>query len=211
MSDTFIDTPAESDGSRLSLIAAIVLGIAATLTAISAYAASLQDGEALQGYTRSTSALNDANYFYSSGTQVLAVDQALFVDYASAAQEGNTDLADYLTTLMRPELLDAVTWWQDDAEATTPFDDVEANPYVITEFDDADALSVESEQAFDEGSAADDKGDKFELATVLLALTLFFGGIASLFRRRSVSVGLLGVSGVALVSGAAQLMVAFSA
>jgi hypothetical protein len=53
------------------------------------------------------------------------------------------------------------------------------------------------------------RGYRFELATVLLALTLFFAGIATLFRQRSVNVALLGVSAVVLLAGSVQLATAF--
>ena len=43
---------------------------------------------------------------------------------------------------------------------------------------------------------------------MFLALTLFFGGIATLFSRRSVSAGLLGLGAVTLVVGAARLATA---
>lgn len=209
------EPPTESPGSvaegRLQLLAAILLGIAATLTAVSAYQASLSDGKALDSYTKSNAALSDANYFYSQGNQTYAGDQQLFVQYATAGQTGNEDLTSYLTTLMRPELADAVTWWQQDPDALTPFDESDANPYVIAEFDEADAKSAEAAKLYKAGATEGDRGDEFQLSTVLLALTLFFGGIATLFRRRATAVGLLGVSTIALAAGCLQLAGAFAA
>lgn len=209
MTDVFVEAPSEPAGDRLQLVAAILLGLAATLTAIAAYNAALKDGDALQGYSNSTRTLSDANAFYAQGNQTFALDQQLFVSYASAAQRDEADLAEYLTTLMRPELAEAVEWWADADEAVTPFDeDVEGNPYTIADFEEAANLEDEAQAQFEEGSKADDEGDKFELATVLLALTLFFGGIATLFSKRTASVGLLVVAGVTLVAGGAQLATA---
>lgn len=54
MTEAFMETPAERASSRGQLIAALLLGIAATFTAICAYQAALTDGAALQGYTKST-------------------------------------------------------------------------------------------------------------------------------------------------------------
>ena len=202
----------ESTGeSWLSIVAAILLGIAATLTAFSAYQSGLRDGEVLEGYNTSSTALNDANYFYNQVTQTFAADQALFVEFATLAQTGPLSAADYITTLMRPELVEAIEWWEADEDAITPFDDDEANPYFIAEIAEAERLTAESEQAYDDATEAGDIGDKFELATVLLALTLFFAGIATLFRRRLVAVSLLGVSVVALTAGALQLATALTA
>ncbi len=191
---------------RLQLIAAIILGLAATLTAVSAYKAALLDGDALSGYTESTAKLNDANAFNAQGNSTEALDQQLFVQYASAAQSGNEEFADYLTTLMRPELVKAIDWWQGSEDAATPFDEADDNPYVVQDYEDRAELEEEAESAFKAGAAADEQGDKFELATVLLALTLFFAGVGTLFKRRPVSVGLLGISGVVLLAGAIQLV-----
>lgn len=171
MTDAFTETPAEPATNRSQLIAAIVLGVAATLTAVAAYTGSLRDGESLEAYSNSTRALNDANAFYAEASQTYALDQQLFVSYATAAQEGNEDLADYLTTLMRPELADAVEWWQETDEAVTPFDDIEGNPYVVEELATAEGLEEESTTLFGEGVVANELGDRFGLATVLFALT----------------------------------------
>lgn len=208
MTETFIETPEDPSTDILQIFAAILLGLAATLTAFSAYRAALTDGDALKGYTVASQKLTDSNFFYGQGNQIEAGDRALFVAYASAAQEGNAELSDYLITLMRPELSDAVTWWQATDEAVTPFDDLEGNPYVVDDYAEGEALAEESKSAYEEAAAVDEQGDKFELATVFLALTLFFGGIATLFTRRPVRLGLLGIGAITLVVGGARLALA---
>ncbi len=212
MTDAFVDTPEDKADGWQTIVAAILLGIAATLTALSAWQAALTDGEALQGYTKSNAALNESNFFYQQGNQVLAGDQAIFTQFATASQT-DPDLAAYLQTLMRPELQDALAWWSEQPEdgAQTPFDDVEGNPYVVADFAEGESYAADSKKAYTEGSAADDKGDKFELATVLLALTLFFGGIATLFRRAALTHVLLGIGALTLVAGVIQVSLAFTA
>lgn len=208
MTDTFIDTPAEPAEDRNQLIAALILGAAAILTAFSAYNAALLDGNALQGYTQSTRTLSDANAFYAQGNQTSAIDQAVFVEYATAQQGGNAELAEYLTTLMRPELVEAVEWWEATDEAVTPFDELEGNPYTLSDIEEALALEETASTQFDEGSEADEKGDKFELASVAFALTLFFAGVATLFARRAITTALLVGGGLTLLSGVAVLVTA---
>lgn len=208
MSDFNPASVEDPPNDKLQLVAAIILGLAATLTALSAYKAALLDGEALTGYTESTKTLNDANAFNAQGNSVEILDKQLFVQYATASQSGNQELADYLTTLMRPELQKAVEWWQTSEDATTPFDEADDNPYEIKDYEDRADLEKEADAQFAAGSAADEQGDKFELATVLLALTLFFAGIGTLFKKRAVSVALIGVSAVVLAAGALQLVAA---
>jgi hypothetical protein len=212
MADTFVESPAGTADGILQVIAAILLGLAATFTALSAYEAALMDGEALQGYTNSTRTLNDANAFYDQGNQTTAMDQQLFIAYATAVHEGNDDLARYLTTLMRPELKKAITWWKTSGSARPPLDpSVQENPYSVDDFDEAYDLEHEAGRLYKRAIHADNTGDKFQLSTVLFALTLFFGGISTVFRRRSVSHALLVISGVTLLAGATQLTLAFLA
>jgi hypothetical protein len=209
VTDAFVETPAEPAGDRHQLVAAIILGLAATLTAFSAYQGSLEDGESLQGYTASTRTLNDANAFYAEANQVFALDQQLFVQFATAAQEGNAELAEYLLTLMRPGLLDAVTWWEATDDAITPFDELAGNPYEVPQQEEAIALEQQAAAEFEEGADANERGDQFGLSTVLFALTLFFGGIATLFGRPAITVGLLAVAMVTLVVGVVALVAAY--
>ena len=211
MSDTFVESPADAADSWQQLIAAILLGLAATFTAISAYEASLLDGEALQGYTNSTRTLSDANAFYAQGNQTTAMDQQLFVSYATAVEQGDTELADYLKTLMRPALRDGIAWWEDNDDAVTPLDESDENPYQVEDFAEAYDLENQAGREFKKAVRADNQGDKFELSTVLFALTLFFGGISTVFQRRAVSRALLGISAITLVAGISQLTWAFLA
>ncbi|WP_121253606.1 hypothetical protein [Nocardioides ferulae] len=211
MTHAFVETPHERAENRLALFAAIFLGLAATMTAFSAYQGALKDGEALAGYTQSTSALTEANRLNAQATQIQTGDRQLFVEYATTLQDDAptaVETADYLLTLMRPELVEAIEWWLDTDDAITPFDEIDGNPYTLVELEQAEQKSAESVRAFDEAAAADDTGDDFELSTVLLAITLFFGGIATLFSRYVVSVSLLVVSGLSLVAGAVQLAMA---
>lgn len=201
MAETFVQVPAEKADNRAQLMAAIILGLAATLTAIASFQSAVVDGDGQAGRAASGRTLSDANFFYSQSNQNYAGDQALFVAYAGAAKSGDQDLADYYQTLMRPEMSEAVDWWQATDEAETPFDEIEGNPYRDEAADQAKQLE---DQAKDENSAAeraDAKGDKFDLSVVLFALTLFFGGVATLLDRKEVTYGMLGISVLTLAFG----------
>jgi len=199
----------ERSRPNLELWAAIILGAAALLTAFSAYKAALKDGDALQGYSQSTALLSDANFFYSQANQTFAQDQAMFLQYAVAVTEGNTDVAEYVrTSLMRPELQAAIFWFEEDPDAATPFDEAEGNPYVIDDLEEANRLQEESTARFEEGSTADEEGDKFELANVFLAASLFFAGIGTLFSRSPVQMAMLAIGVIGLGIGAVTLVTA---
>jgi hypothetical protein len=113
------------------------------------------------------------------------------------------------TTRSSSGIARAVDWWEGNDEAVTPFDDLAGNPYTVSDFDEAGALEEQAQVQFDEGADADDQGDVFELAAVFFALTLFFGGIATLFRKHVVTTSLLGVAVVTLAVGGVNLVRAF--
>jgi hypothetical protein len=200
-----VETPSEGSGRKLTeFVAAVVLGAAALLTAMSAYFSSQKDGDATTAYTTSSQLLNDANFFFSQGNNDFTYDQQLFLQYVLSISEENTAAAEYIrTTLMNENLVAAVEWWEDDEDAETPFDEHDANPYVSDNLATALELQEQSEAAFEEGATADEKGDRFELAAILLAVTLFFGGIATLFRPAHLTVALLVVGGISLIAGTA--------
>ena len=212
MTERFIDAPSRPDDSRQTFVAAVLLGLAATLTALSSFMAALSDGEALQAFTTSNAARTEANRYNDLGSQIRTADQQLFIEFVTATQVGQEDLAAYLQTeVMRPGLAEALTWWADAPNALTPFVDDPENPYVVPEFDRAEEQESLATDQFEEGADADERGDTFDLSTVLLALTLFFGGIATLFRRRSARIAMLGLGVVTLAGGGAVLGYAFVA
>jgi hypothetical protein len=203
-------TPADPDTgtSLLEILAGVVLGIAATVAAFAAYQGALADGNSLEGYTQSTQHLSDANFFYNASAQQFARDQQLFLAYAQAANTpGQEGVAEYIqASLMDPNLAAAVEWWTTTDEALTPFDDLEGNPYEDPAAEQADIEQEAAGTSFEEGATANEVGDQFELAGVILAIALFFGGISTLMKSDRLSWVLLGVGAVATLGGAALVV-----
>jgi hypothetical protein len=198
------EDPEDRRSSALEIVAGIILGLAATIAAFAAYQGALADGDALEQYTQANLHLSDANFFYNQGNQQLAQDQQVFVTYSVAAQSpGQEQAAEYIrTSLMTENLGAAVDWWLETDEAVTPFDDLEGNPYDLAELATADEEQAAADAAFEAGAEANKVGDQFELAGVILAIALFFGGIATLIKAPGVARGLLVVAGIATLGGA---------
>lgn len=198
-------------GSRIEIVAAILLGLAATLTAFAAYRASLTDDEVLKNYSEATEVSQEGYDLLSAGDQASSFEENLFLQYAVEVSGGNQDGALYLRETMGPELLAAVEAWENDPDDTiaTPFDGAYA------ELDE-----LESTQLYAEGNAsldqadelraaaedADDKSDIYELSTVLLAVTLFLAGVAALVTAPKVSWSLVGLGTVMLIGGIVVLI-----
>lgn len=182
----------ESSFEWLELVAALLLGIAGLLTAYAAYYGSLAGGDALQGYTKSSRTTADANGFYTDYGQTYAADQALFTQYQVLVQRGDQDTADVLKdNLFSPELVTATDAWLAIPEGEGPPTPLDTDQYQIESLTSAQALTEQADAEFAEAAKIDDQGDNFDLASVYLAVALFFAGIATLFKVRKIQKGLL--------------------
>ena len=208
-------TPTPSPGltqGGLAIAAAVLLGLAATLTAWSAYRESLTSDLVLKNYSEQQALIATANDYYGRADQQESLERSLFIEWAVAISADNTSAADYLTTVMSEELYAAVEWWRQEPEETTPatpFD--ESNPYyadlpsqvLIAEgtagYAEADGLRVAAE-------AADANSDRFDLANVFFAVVLFVAGLTTIVQRRSIQVAFLALSVVGLLGGVIVLV-----
>lgn len=191
---------------RVELLAAIMLGIAGALTAFSAYKAALTDGDALKGYTESAKSTSDANGSYDDYSQTYYADQQLFRDYLLAANQ-DPELALGLRELFFDDNLEAATVaWETMPEDEQPATALDVDEYAEPGLDDYNAFSETAEVQFAEAAKADEAGDKFEQASVFLALSLFLAGIASLFKIQGVRYAALLGSVLAVVPGILSML-----
>jgi hypothetical protein len=178
----------------VELTAAILLGIAGVLTAFAAYKGSVADGNALQGYTKSSRTTADANGFYNDYSSTYNADKALFTQYQLQVEQGNQDVADLIKSNMFSVELEAATdeWLAipEDTEGA-PATPLDGDFYQSDALDEAQALYEQAEVEFAEASKIDDQGDYFDLAGVFFAISLFFAGIAALFKVRSLQTAML--------------------
>lgn len=203
--DTASPEATESEGwNWVELTAAILLGVAGMLTAFAAYKGSLSDGNALQGYTKSSRTTADANGEYNDYSSTYNADKALFAQYQLQIELGNQDVADVIKTNMFSVALEAATdEWLQIPEGTegAPATPLDSDAYKSDAYDRATALYDQAEAEFAEASDIDNQGDNFDLAGVFFAVSLFFAGIAALFKVRSLQVAMLVGSGLLLLPG----------
>lgn len=215
MSDTTTERTGATQGA-LALAAAVLLGIAAVLTAWSAYRESLTSDLVLKNYSEQQAAIALANDAYIRSGQERQQELTLFLDAAlagvAASEDGNTVVYDYLTEgIMSPELYAAFTWWRDEPEETSP-----ATPFVPENpafanlpsevlLAEGEALDEQAETLRMAAEAADANSDRFDLANVFFAVVLFVAGLTTIVQRRSIQIGFLALSAVGLIAGFAVL------
>lgn len=187
--------------NRFEIAVAILLGIAALMTALSSYVADHDDGQQLNFLQASGRTYLDANDAYAAGDQQLSLDQTIFVEYATAANDNDLPLAAYLGNELSPTLAPAIREWsKDSVTATTPFSG-DRPIYVPPQYADGERLDAKAQKQFDKADFYDGRGDQFVMATVIFAAALGLLGIASVVRRFALKLGFGGAGTAALIGG----------
>jgi hypothetical protein len=190
--------------SGLDVTIAIILGIAAILTAFAGYKAALADGDTLAGFQEGTAQYGDANQAYIEGYQQETSDLGLFKDYALAKQRGDKKGASFIYNNLMDGTLPAATdeWEASGGEIPSAF---EAPAYKVKPYDRAEAARAEGDKQFEAAGVKDKEGDKYTLATVILAIALFFGGVAGVTRSHLISVTTVVLSALLVVVAGAYM------
>ena len=200
--DTDSSKPNTSSKDRLEFVIAVMLGLAAIITAWTAFQSTQLGDKVQESFSEGIRTSDQASQEYNTALATDNQSQAIFLEYAKAAVAGDEVTAAYIKdTLMTPELAAAVEWWIEQPEETgpeSPF--VEENP----NWDDsswvaAEELDVKAQEYFDAAKKADTDGDRFDLLQVIVTLSLFLFGVASLARQQKIQIGLAALGGVVLV------------
>lgn len=194
----------ERNTGRLETLLAVLLGAAAIITAFAAYNASLKDGDTIKAYNQGIRSITDANGFYNQALQQVNRDEGVFIQFATAAFEDNLDLRDYLREgLMDENLRGAVKEWEDSDDLASPID---AEAYQVPAQAEAETLEKRTNERFAEAQTLDDSGDRYELAGVIGAVSLFFLGIAGVFRSTRMKLTATTIGAVVLVVSAGMTL-----
>ena len=202
MSDTINSESKASFKDRVEQIIAVMLGMAAIITAWTAFQSSQLGDKVQESFSEGIRSSDQASQEYNTAIATDNQDQAIFLEYAKALVAEDEVTSTYIQeSLMSPELAAAVQWWieqPDDTGPDSPF--VEENPnWDDSSWNTAADLDVEAQQYFDSARQADADGDEFDLLEVIVTLSLFLFGVASLVRQQKIQVGLAAVGGLILI------------
>lgn len=196
-----IADPKWSD-SRIQVVIAILLGVAAILTAwFSLEAANVSD-EVQKNYSTGIRTADEATTLYTLADSTATSDRILFLEFAKAKVTGDTDLAEYIrASLMSPDLVAAISWWEkqpDEAGYNSPF--VNENPKLSTKLiDTADEVDAPARMSFSKAEESDRIADDFDQMAIIMAIALFFLGIAGLTSNRRMTIIMLSFGVIILV------------
>jgi hypothetical protein len=194
---------------RIEIALAILLGIAAVLTAWATFQSSQLAGSVAAQYSEGIRAADAASQDYNDATAVEVADEGVFLEYTKALHSGEKELATYIhSSLMTPELAAAVDWWEAQPHSggvATPF--TSDNPHWSNpKFADARRLDAEADASFAEADRIDALGTTFDILSIIIAIGLFLFGVASLVRQERIKIGLGAVGAVILVFSIIRLI-----
>jgi hypothetical protein len=192
---------------KFELFAAILLGLAAIGAAVAGYQSNLWGGKSTEAYgeaaTQSTKASTQFNLSVVGVAHDLNVDMDAKTLIAEAAYSNDPvvkkralDLASYLYTTqlddraytalkLPPELRegDRAKRFEIPEETLMGLFDVDLeDDYYAAMLAEGNQAFADADKRFDEGRAANDTGDTFDLIGVIYTVSLFFAGIALVFR-----------------------------
>jgi hypothetical protein len=186
----------------LSLTTAIVLGIAAVFAGVATWRAQVMQGHSVEHFTLSTQAGGTANTLMQNAERSMSSDRQLFIDYRTALDAGDRELASTVLSMMSTNSRAAVAWWRDQPKIDRPYTPfVSANPEW-----DAPSLIIDAKASLEESTrnlelAETELGRSHNLEFVAAFLTIAFlaGGLAGTFESLRMRVGLLAISVVVLL------------
>jgi hypothetical protein len=178
-----MDAPTE----RLELVATVLLGVATAISAWCAYESALWNSRQIAEMARANQLQGASLRASEVVTRRAVIDATAFEQVLVAEAHGERQFAQYLAGLTRPQFRPALQAWlvkrsASDPGTTTPFDDEAYRESMGRETLD---LQAQAQVAFTAAIVANHNSDLFVMRTVMIALALFFLGIATQMRARA--------------------------
>jgi hypothetical protein len=187
----------------IDLASAVLLAVAVVASAFSAWQATLWGGVQATSYAEASSKRVQSNAALATALTQISYDATSFALGAAEYFRGEEEAVEFFfERLFREEFSPALEAWL----ATEPLENPEApkTPFDLPEYknanlEEAERLTEEAEEKFEEGKEANKNSDDYILGTVLFASVLFFAGITTKFKSPRVRVLSLVVAAGALV------------
>jgi hypothetical protein len=206
--------PNDAEGSELSrwarwespidAVLVAILAVASLMAAWSAYQAHHWSAEQSSEYAHASDLRVESSRQSTRSMQLTIIDVTTFTNFINAFAQGDTKLADFYTARFRPDFKPAFNAWM----AQNPLTNLDAPPspfalpeYLLPETVKAQELDAEAEAAFAHGEESKEHSEEYVLNTVILAMTLFFAGIAPRVGWMPARIALMAVAVVFLCVG----------
>ncbi len=191
-----------SKSDWIELAAAVLLALATIMAAWSAYQSTRWSGVQANAYSSAAASRTEATQATSRYAAQVQIDVQTWLTWLAQRSSGNDSGADFLYARFREEFRPAFDAWRGTApEGETPLGTpFERDEYQPAEETRAQELNGQADALAQEARDANQRGDNFVLAAVIMAAVLFFAGVGTKFRGRRVRISML-VMGVLLFLG----------
>ena len=171
----------------------VLLGVATVGTAWCGYQASKWNGTEGDLARAASDTRVESTRLFTLATQAVSYDATFVATYAQAYQQKNTALMTfYRASLMRPAFAPVLDEWEAEVKAgRTPANLLTDQVYLDAQYASYREAAAKSEALTVASDAAGRNAEDFVLTTLLFAIALFFAGVTSSFRYRSVRIILL--------------------
>lgn len=168
----------------LEVVAVVLLGIATVGTAWCGLQSALWSGEADRIANVAAEERADANRLFGLATQAIAYDATTVANYAQAVVADDARLQKfYRTLLVRKAFVSYLDSWEAEIKAGgIPKNLTEDEHYLAEVFGPYRATQSQADLDAKAAEIAGRTGDLYVLATVLLAVSMFFAGVTASFR-----------------------------
>jgi hypothetical protein len=194
--------------------AAVILGIAAVAATWTSYQSGQWSDAQADAQAASTLARTDAARAATDATTAEIVDTETWLAWVSAVNEGDQPKAVFLSNRFSEPLKVAQRAWLGSTEVNVPGvpevippgTPMDLDAYVLPEQVASDVAADEAEALLEEAAEAGENSRAFVMVAVLLAVVLFFAGVASKFRAPKLQVALVGASVAMLVFSLVRML-----
>jgi hypothetical protein len=192
---------------------ALILGLAAVATAWASFQAGQWASSQADAQSASAIARSESGRSTTEASRAELLDSQMWLNWLDAVAAGNTARATFLRERFSPELASATTAWlgaepttsdvPQEVPSGTPF---EQPAYSSPAREQADQLATRAESLLADASQSSATSTSYVLVAVVLALSLFFAGVATKFADPQTQVILISIAIVVLVGAIIRML-----
>jgi hypothetical protein len=180
----------------IDVVSTVLLALATVATAWAGYQSSRWHGEQAEAQSRATAARVESARASGVANREAEIDVALFIQWVDAYALSETRLKQFYRRRFRDEFRPAFQAWIATKPLTNP--GAPLTPFAMTEYTlaashEVERLEAKAAVAAEEARKDIDRADKYVLAVVLFASSLFFAGISTRLRTQWGESAILGL------------------
>jgi hypothetical protein len=192
------------------VILVFALSVTVVASAWGGFQATKWSGVQANSYSAANASRSESLKQSNLAGQQTVIDVTLFTSWVQAKASGDDQLASFLQARFRPEFVPAFESWlalQPLTNASAPPSPFAMTDYQLAATDQANQLEDQAAKSGATARTANQTGDQYVFATLVLALVLFFGALSQKFQASQSAIVLEGLAVVSLIGALGILAV----